>query len=394
MAQQITDITDAFLSLEERTRLIRLCASLTGNRDVAEDLAQETLLIAWKEIHTLRDVEKRAQWLSGIARNICLRWLRKHGRDLAHFTILPDSAEAETALENVPTDEHDIEVELERKELIALLDRAMALLPAETRLALVQHYVEESSLAEIAAQLGINASAVAMRLQRGKLALRRVLLHNMQSELMGYTQPMNTWEVTPFWCHLCGQQRLLGKRDQQVGLLLLKCPTCTPGEDELLSRNYNLSVLREVKGYKPLLNRLMTWCNNYYRGALRDGFVICDGCSRQIDTHLCQLDELPSWVVWDSTPIYGGRHNERVVATFCPTCLSYSCITLDALARALPESQCFAQIHPRMHVLPQQQVEYHGREAIITRFESVTDTATLLVASAFDTYETLHVERG
>jgi DNA-directed RNA polymerase specialized sigma24 family protein len=36
------------LLAEERTRLVRLCARLTGSSGVAEDLAQETLLEAWR----------------------------------------------------------------------------------------------------------------------------------------------------------------------------------------------------------------------------------------------------------------------------------------------------------------------------------------------------------
>ncbi len=59
----------------ERARLVRLCTTITGNGDVAEDLAQETLLEAWRHLHKLRDPERRAQWLSGIARNVCLRFL-------------------------------------------------------------------------------------------------------------------------------------------------------------------------------------------------------------------------------------------------------------------------------------------------------------------------------
>jgi DNA-directed RNA polymerase specialized sigma24 family protein len=58
--------------------------------------------------------------------------------------VLPEEAFA---------DRLNVEVELERKELIALLDRAMSALPPETRTALVKHYVEESPLAEIAAHL-------------------------------------------------------------------------------------------------------------------------------------------------------------------------------------------------------------------------------------------------
>src|SRR5689334_990502 len=69
----------------ERARLVRLCALLTGDRETAEDLAQETLYEAWRHEANLRDPERRAQWLSGIARNVCRRWLRKKARESTRF---------------------------------------------------------------------------------------------------------------------------------------------------------------------------------------------------------------------------------------------------------------------------------------------------------------------
>ena len=134
-------------------------------------------------------------------------------------------------------DESDIEVELERKELIELLDRAMALLPPETRAVLVKRYVEESPLQEVASELGVNISTVAMRLQRGKLALRRVLTTDLRRETALYTpqtlaSSSEQWETTPLWCYLCGQHRLLGIRKSEEGKLFLKCPGCNRNSGE------------------------------------------------------------------------------------------------------------------------------------------------------------------
>ncbi|HVB72444.1 MAG TPA: sigma-70 family RNA polymerase sigma factor [Ktedonobacteraceae bacterium] len=176
MEKHTIEVSGDFVSPEERARLMRLCHGITRNRDAAEDLVQETLLEAWRHEHSLRDQERRAKWLSGIARNVCLRWLRKDGKEAAHLVdarVKSDDLDVtQYELEDSLADDFDIEVELERKELVELLDRAMALLPVETRHVLVKRYVEESSLAEVAEQLGTNVSAVAMRLQRGKLALQ------------------------------------------------------------------------------------------------------------------------------------------------------------------------------------------------------------------------------
>jgi RNA polymerase sigma-70 factor (ECF subfamily) len=57
----------------ERPRLIRLCTTFVGSGEVAEDLVQETLLEVWLHLDDLRDSSRFQQWLTGIARNICLR---------------------------------------------------------------------------------------------------------------------------------------------------------------------------------------------------------------------------------------------------------------------------------------------------------------------------------
>src|SRR5258705_8683163 len=109
---------------EERARLIRLCTRMTGKSDVAEDLAQETLLEAWKHLHSLRDPQRFSSWLVGIARNVCLRWARAHGRELTHIVEHYGAGENLAAdLEETLVDEIDLELELERKELAELLDR-------------------------------------------------------------------------------------------------------------------------------------------------------------------------------------------------------------------------------------------------------------------------------
>lgn len=65
----------------ERARIVRLCAHLSGEPAVAEDLAQETLIEAWRHLDHLRDVNAYQAWLTGIARNICLRWRRRRHRE-------------------------------------------------------------------------------------------------------------------------------------------------------------------------------------------------------------------------------------------------------------------------------------------------------------------------
>jgi DNA-directed RNA polymerase specialized sigma24 family protein len=105
----------------ERARLVRLCLQLTGSAEWAEDLAQETLYEACCGARQLRDPGRRAQWL------------RRRQRDAAHASPLrpdpsADAPDGAPALpEDVLADGFDGELELERAELVRLVDCAMGL---------------------------------------------------------------------------------------------------------------------------------------------------------------------------------------------------------------------------------------------------------------------------
>jgi RNA polymerase sigma factor (sigma-70 family) len=148
----------AFVMFDEgaRRRLVGLCAAISGDRQAAEDLAQETLLEAWRNAHKLEDPTGADRWLAAIARNVCLRWARRAGR-------------------TVTLEEDAVTVELEHDELADLLDRALAELPPGTRAVLVQRYVHDLPHAEIAAALGCSPEAARRSLHEGIKRLREEL---------------------------------------------------------------------------------------------------------------------------------------------------------------------------------------------------------------------------
>lgn len=379
-------------SPQERVRLVRLCSTITGNPDIAEDLAQETLLEAWRHLQQLRDSDKQLQWLNGIARNVCLRWMRKRGHDQQHLIYLTpiessNDSEQPTLQESL-ADDFDIEFELERKELITLLDRAMELLPPETRSVLIKRYVEESPIAEVAAQLGTNASAVAMRLQRGRLALRRILTEQMGDELgtYGVQSDNDGWKQTRIWCTLCGQQRLTGRLVPSIGCIELRCPNCFP--DDMVIYNSTTSfpeLLRGVKSYKVAQARLVEWSNNYYYPALRDGGTPCIGCGRPASVLLFTPDEAPKYLRG------GNRHGVLIT---CAHCASLTQTYLECLALILPEAQQFIHEHPRIRTLSEREIEVDSRLAFVTTFESVIDHAQFSVIFAKNNFEVLRIYRG
>ncbi|HEY0757346.1 MAG TPA: RNA polymerase sigma factor [Ktedonobacteraceae bacterium] len=392
-------IPTPFISDEERTQLVRYCAVMSGRSEVAEDLAQETLLEAWRHAEALRDPTRRLPWLAGIAHNVYLRWQRKQGREEVHRYQqgLSEQEQNESNNDQLFVDDYDLELNFERKELLALLERALALLPPETRIALLQHYIDDSPLAEVAQRLGTNPNALAVRLQRGKLAMRRLLLQDMRQEFVVHHQlsASASWEVTPLWCYRCGHQRLLGKRDSDEGKLWLKCPVCSPHDQQLLSKN-ELPLLRGMKSYKPMFTQLRNWCHDHYRAALAGYFsgepLTCETCGQALSTYLALLEHYPEHlraILWEWQWLDEGK----LLSTFCPHCQNACHTTLAALVLNLPEARQFARAESRILTLPTQSLETQGRSALLTRLESVNTSATLNVISDAETYAVLRIER-
>ncbi len=358
----------------ERPRLVRLCAYLTDDPDVAEDLAQETLIEAWRHQAQLRDPDALRGWLSGIARNVTARWRRATGRE---------QARSRSALELNLTDQFNLEIELERDELTMLLDHALALLPAETRTVLVESYISESPHAVIAAQLGLSENAVAVRLHRGKLALRRLLSTELRDEAAAYglVTVEDEWQETRIWCSNCGQHRLLGKfTATEFGL---RCPHCCIGPDAFHSQSRRLPYLDGVTTFRPALNRFGDWINILFQTAIREGAVACSRCGQPAQLRL----GLPAY----APTSWQGR---RAVHVKCAVCGAGSYSTLDGLILSLPEGRQFWRTHGRIRWLPEREIEFGGQPAIIAGFESVTGSGLFEVIVADDRYQVLAIHRG
>src|SRR5436305_8805564 len=204
----------------------------------------------------LSDSSGRDRWLAAIARNVCHRWSRARGRELAWRVYGPRDADASEPANGL-ADELDVELDLERHELAQLLDRALALLPPVTRQGLIESYVKESPQAEVAARLRLSEGAVAMRLHRGKLALRRVLATELAQEAAAYglvDEDAQGWRETRIWCSSCGQRRFVGAYNQRTGDLVLRCPVCSHSGFNL-GHAARGEPLRGGKGHKSALFR-------------------------------------------------------------------------------------------------------------------------------------------
>ncbi len=368
----------------ELPRLVRLCRLLLGDANAAEDAAQETLIEAWRNAYKLRDLEGIVPWLNAIARNVCARSARRRAREWARITTEPASDGSAALLwETAPGVSVDIEVELERAELVQLLDRALALLSTETRTILLSHFVAETPYAEIAIQLGMTEGAVAVRVHRGKVALRHLLEQEYAVEAATFGAPIpvaNGWQLTRIWCPFCGAEKLEALIDHVQGFANFRCPRCLQ-----ITGTRRTGLFNGLKNPKAILSRQIEWLNTHYRAAITDGTVPCINCGTPTTA-------VP--VTHKVYPQYFDPYSHYAIHIICRGCRLFDMNGLRYLALDLPATQRFWREHPRMRVRPERTIERNNRPTLVTTFESVTDAQTLDLLSDANTLEVVALYRN
>lgn len=154
----------AFVELVGRhqDRVFRFVLRMTGSRDDAMDLTQETFMKAWQAMPRWRHEAQFGTWLLQIARNGALDILRRRG--VVGFEPLDDDAP-------IPDGAPGPERQLQIRQRYELLETALQGIAVEHREVLLLREVEDLSYAEIAATLDIAEGTVKSRLARARIAL-------------------------------------------------------------------------------------------------------------------------------------------------------------------------------------------------------------------------------
>ena len=163
-----------------RSRLFQYTFLVCGQRDDAEEVAQDALLKAFENLGQLREPEHVRAWVFRIARNACLMKRRKsvfapiQEISLDELAPLHDPQESQSRLEIADTSELP-DSRVLRAELRDALERAIMELPPIYKTVLLLRDVEELSTEETAQILDVGADVVKTRLHRARLALRQKL---------------------------------------------------------------------------------------------------------------------------------------------------------------------------------------------------------------------------
>jgi RNA polymerase sigma-70 factor (ECF subfamily) len=165
------------LMLRYQTRLVSLLAHLTGQPDVAEDLAQDVFLRVYRARKRYVPGAKFSTWLFTIAGNVAANSQRSRSR--RHEVNLPTSTSDTSAMpmESVAVAASGLMPtrQLDKAELQDAVRQAIASLGERQRMAVLLSKFEHFSYAEIAEVMDLTPEAVKSLLSRARTRLKEVL---------------------------------------------------------------------------------------------------------------------------------------------------------------------------------------------------------------------------
>src|SRR5438552_3166637 len=160
---------EAFRLIFERYSrpLISFVYDQVGNRELAEELTQETFVRAYRSLRTLREETKLSTWLFGIAKNVARESLRARRRTNQHVDL-------DDKLVLNLSDRGPVPVkQLLNKELNEVIQNSLALLDEDKRLVFTLKVFQQCSYEEIAEITGFSIPKLKTDLHRARTEMRR-----------------------------------------------------------------------------------------------------------------------------------------------------------------------------------------------------------------------------
>lgn len=160
--------------------IFSLLYRMVRDRELAEDLSQDTFVKALNAIESYKPEYKFSSWLFKIANNAAIDHLRRRELDTLSLegsphAVTPDAVEA-TALQIGDRGETPLDI-VEAKELGGEIERAIAQLRPEYRACILLRHVDGRAYEEIGEMLDLPLGTVKTYIHRARNELRRSLAH-------------------------------------------------------------------------------------------------------------------------------------------------------------------------------------------------------------------------
>lgn len=150
-----------------------IALKVLGNREDAEEMAQESFIKAYKSLHTFKGKAKFSTWLYRITYNNCISATRKKKQ---YFTSTDDvqieDDSQEMNLDGVPEENR-----------VKYIEAAMKKLPEDEYTMVLLYYFEEQTIEEVSKVAGLSESNTKVKLFRSRKKLYKILSDMLKDEL-------------------------------------------------------------------------------------------------------------------------------------------------------------------------------------------------------------------
>jgi len=178
------------LLVRHREILFRTMYRMTKNTADTEDLVQETMLRAIKNIHKFRGESRFSSWLIAIAINQFLAQKRKTGKKKWYCYDDTFATVGEPCSQYLTETRPSPEQLCIRMEQDQMIDKMVLALSPECQYLVYARYFREMPIEEIAAELGVNSSTVKSRLRR----VRHLLAFEVRRKTPSRSHPVRSWD--------------------------------------------------------------------------------------------------------------------------------------------------------------------------------------------------------
>ncbi len=171
---------NAFAILVKRYQhlVYTLALRLLANTEDAEEAAQDAFIKSYTALHTYNGTSKFSTWLYTITRNTCISRTRTHSlpfinKDNEQLAYIGGYADSTT-------------LQLETNARKKMMNKAVAMLPADEGQVITLFYIHEQSLEEICHILDITTGNAKVRLYRARKKLKEILDNHFRNEFTEY----------------------------------------------------------------------------------------------------------------------------------------------------------------------------------------------------------------
>ena len=154
-----------------------------GDFHIAEEIAQDAFLQAYKNLATLRNPNQFAGWLYVIANRLCLKWLQKKKTAVQSLDGTSVVEVEQSSYKRYVSEQRETEARERRHEIVEAL---LETLPESERTVVTLYYLGEMTAKEIGNFLGVSVNTIKSRLRRARERLQAE--EHLISETLGSVQ--------------------------------------------------------------------------------------------------------------------------------------------------------------------------------------------------------------